>query len=176
MFFRSLPLCKTIFAGVVIPLQLLFSGYLILIPTLQSWNSWGTYICPMSYYLAGVMRNEFENNANALNSNSNDDSIVGSDDNVTVSYNNLQGQYDYHVTLHEAVLVLIAMGFCYKLIWFLTLRLHALSRQRALRRKVIGFRRKARRFVSGVLRMSESFSSATTGGRRDDDADGVEVQ
>lgn len=58
--------CQLVFAGAVLPLQLLMSGYLVLIRTMPAWLSWGSALCPMYYYMAGVFRNEFYHNSNAL--------------------------------------------------------------------------------------------------------------
>lgn len=58
--------CQMVFAGVVLPLQLLMSGYLVLIRTMPKWVNWGSALCPMYFYMAGVFRNEFYHNSYAL--------------------------------------------------------------------------------------------------------------
>lgn len=66
MHLQSRLVCQMVFAGVVLPLQLLMSGYLLLIRTMPDWLSWGASLCPMYFYMAGVFRNEFYQNSYAL--------------------------------------------------------------------------------------------------------------
>lgn len=143
----SVVLCKMIYTGILIPLQLLMSGYLILIPTMQAWSKWGSYICPMTYFLAGALRNECQDNSRCLSD--------------ALTYDDISDHYGYHMDLYRVVAVLLAMGIIYKLSWLVTLRLHYVVKQRAVRRKVIGFRKKARKILKASLRWSENMSSSS---------------
>ena len=142
MLFNSVNFCKNIYSGLIIPLQLLMSGYLILIPKMQSWNQWGVYICPMSYYLAGASRNEFEDNEHALNADNTADDV-----DVVITYNDIEDQYDFHLSLVQAFFAVFLMGMFLKWIWLVSLRLFVLIQERAVRRKIIGFRRRIRAIV-----------------------------
>jgi hypothetical protein len=84
---------RMLFNGIVMPAQLLLSGFLFLISRMQPWYAchycednlvflssirdvrykWAVYISPMSYFLAGTFYNEFSGNEDALGTNSFDD-------------------------------------------------------------------------------------------------------
>eukprot|EP01034_Spumella_vulgaris_P022154 gene22154-28261_t len=146
----SVGLCRMVFSGVIIPLQLLMSGYLVLIPTMDSWIQWGSYICPMTYYLAGCFRNEFEDNSDA----------IGPD----IAFSNLADMYDYHTTLTDSFLAVVVFGLIYKLIWLVALKLYTVFKRRAVLRRVESVRKKARKIITAGLRW-----------RRDDQQDGYDA-
>jgi hypothetical protein len=147
MVFHSLSVCKTVFIGVILPLQLLTSGYLVLIPSSPIWMHWTMLLSPMSYFLAGCLRNEFQGNDDALGS---------------VSFGEVEDQYGLKWSLTQSVVGILVMAVIYRTLWLLALRMHALSQERAIRRKVIGVRKSIRRSLSSVLHLTEAMAARMT--------------
>eukprot|EP01038_Epipyxis_sp_PR26KG_P004858 gene4858-6808_t len=144
MLVDSLAVSKMIYSGVIVPLQLLTSGYLILISTMTTWNSWGSYICPMSYYLAGAFRNEYINNSAALGD---------------ISYSQLSNYYSFHASIGSALAALIITGAIYKACWFIALASAVYYEHKNLKSKVKTIKRKAKRIITASLRSSNSSAS-----------------
>jgi len=129
---------RLIFNGIIIPLQLLFSGFLFLLPSMGMWYSWISYLSPMSYYLAGLMANEYNGNDSALTS---------------ISYDQIQDIYGYHTEDYSALIVIAGIGFLYKLLWLYSLfSMESISKTQILR-KDRGVRKKmSRKILSAGLR------------------------
>lgn len=125
-------------------------------------NHWGAYICPMSYYLAGAMRNEFEHNQDALTTEEYNTDISSGipppvDTVSSVTYDNLADHYEFHTDLVSVVFILIIMGIVYRTIWLIILRLSVLFQQRMVQRKIIGMRRYTKRIVTATLRWRDEW-------------------
>jgi hypothetical protein len=134
----------------------------------------------MYFYMAGVFRNEFLNNRDALGD---------------VSYSNLRVQYDYYSHQATCLVVLLFIGLVYKSFWLVSMRYYGVRRCRAVLLQVYGARRRARKLIKAGLRWSEragtqyqraehaggskdassapspggSFSAGTTGGDDEDE-------
>jgi hypothetical protein len=117
---------------------------------------WGSYICPMSYFLAGAMRNECSNNSRVLS--------------TTITYEDVSNQYGYHLSLPAAILAIFVMGLAYKILWLGALRLQDIAKRRTVRRKVLGIRKRARRLLKATLRWREDYTSAMPSMRLEEDA------
>jgi hypothetical protein len=102
--------------------------------------SWGASICPMYFYMAGIFRNEFLNNRDALGD---------------ASYSNLRVQYDYYLNQATCLVVLLFIGLVFKCLWLVSVRYHGVRRRRAVLQQVYGARRKARKLIKAGLRWSE---------------------
>lgn len=95
---------KFIFNGIIMPLQILFSGFLILLPTMSGWYSWLSSICPMSYFLAGMLENEYYDN-----------------DISDFNYGDIEDTYGFHIEKNLAVVIVLLIGFFWKLVWLFSL-------------------------------------------------------
>jgi len=116
----------------------------------------------MSYYLAGTLRNEFEDNNNALMTDdytTNNNTTSTTDSMSYVSYGHLSDHYDFHTDLVTVVIVLVLMGIIYKTIWLVVLRMSILFQQRKVQRKVIGMRRYSKRIITATLRWQEEWQN-----------------
>ena len=140
---------RLVFGGILLPLQALFSSYLILAPTMPVWTTYVSYIFPMSYFCAGAMRNEFQNYGAALGS---------------TTYGQLEDFYDYHATIPEALVGIIAIGIGYRVLWLVVLKLWEVMKRREVLRKVGAARKKAKWFLTTPLRWRQ-FGSGSGSGR-----------
>ena len=95
---------KFIFNGVIMPLQILFSGFLILLPTMASWYSWISCICPMSFFIAGMLENEYYDN-----------------DISDFNYGDIEDTYGFHIEKNLAVVIVLLIGVFWKLVWLFSL-------------------------------------------------------
>lgn len=110
----------------------------------------------MSYFLASALRNECSDNSYALPEG--------------MTYNDVEDQYGYHIDRSAGIGVLFVMALIYQLVWLALLRLHDLSQQRSVRRKVLVMRKRARKVLQASLRWSESLRSTNSTMRFEDDA------
>lgn len=130
---------RLVFNGILMPLQIVFSGFLILLPSMASWFSWLAYICPMSYFLAGMLSNEYEGNDEALAEG--------------VTFDSLEDIYGFSIPKYSALIVTISVGLIYKLLWLLSLYSEEAASDIRTLRKVEGRSRiTTRRILSAGLR------------------------
>jgi len=130
---------RLVFNGIVIPLQIIFSGFLILLPSMASWYSWLAYLCPMSYFLAGMLANEYEGNDDAL--------VEG------VTFKSLEDMYGFSIDKNHALIVTAGVGLIYKLLWLVSLfSEEAASDIRNVRKAEGKSRISTRRILSAGLR------------------------
>jgi ABC-type multidrug transport system ATPase subunit len=137
---------RMVFNGIVIPLQMIFSGYLILLPSMKEWYKWISYLSPMSYYLSGVLFNEFKLNPTALGNS---------------SYADISNMYGFTLTAKEAIISLFAQGIIYRLIWLVSLRITEILKNRKVMRKIDVVRKKAKKFVTSSLRWNSEYKSTS---------------
>ena len=104
----------------------------------------------MYFYMSGCFRNEFLHNSYALG--------------VGVTYSSLSNQYDYYLNCPSCVAILFALGFFYKCLWLLSLRMHSLFKRRAVLQRVYGARRKARKIIKAGLRWRDNYSNVNSSG------------
>lgn len=58
------PMIHTIFfPGLIVPLQGMFSGYVVLVETMEPWFEWGTVLNPVFWMLNALFQNEFAGNS-----------------------------------------------------------------------------------------------------------------
>ncbi|KAJ1434683.1 hypothetical protein B484DRAFT_417372 [Ochromonadaceae sp. CCMP2298] len=107
---------KMAYAGVVLPLQLLLSGYLFLPPTLPPPLHLLCSLSPMRYFLMGAFHAEFGGSGGS-GGGGNSRALGG------VSYEELANMYDFHVMPVLCVCVLLLMGFVLKLLFMACLAL-----------------------------------------------------
>ncbi len=110
---------RIIYSGVVMPLQYLYSGALVLLSTMEPGFAWLAYINPMSFYLAGTLRNEFKGN-------------LGTDD---TTWKELLDFYGYSVDTTESFFCLICIGMVLRALRLLYLQIR-LPRQLGVFRSV----------------------------------------
>ncbi len=103
---------------------------------MPQWVSYIGYVSPMSYYLAGAFRNEFQNNPTALG--------VTTADATAPTYGNLETLYDFHATLPEALIGILIIGGAYRVFWLVVLKLWETMKRREVLRKVGAARKRAR--------------------------------
>ena len=138
---------RLIFNGVVMPLQILFSGFLILLPSMANWYRWISCICPMSYYLASLLNNDFNGNEDALSN---------------VSYSDIEDAYGYHIDKYVALFVILGIGAFYKLAWLFALfSYESICDSNNFRRRDGG--KMSRRIISAGLRWRSGPSSSSLG-------------
>lgn len=106
-----------------------------------------SYVFPMSYYMAGLFRNEFQDNGTALGS---------------VSYASLADMFDYHSSLVEAMLGLLVVGLVFRLLWLLLLRAWETMRRREMLRKVGAAKKRVSRLITAGLRWRQRYSRRST--------------
>jgi hypothetical protein len=115
---------------------------------------WGSYICPMSYYLAGNFANEFYDNETY----NNDDIGTAAITTDVVSYSTLSAQFDYKATKQQAFIALLVFGLIYHLMWLFLMKMFDLltntrrTRNVDVYRRVIAARTRAKLLVSAGLR------------------------
>lgn len=156
MCFSSVWLCKRIFTGIILPLQVLMSGFLVSIPTMQQWSYWGSAINPLTYYLAGALRNECSGNSDCTGD---------------LDYHNIEEHYGYTTDLVASVFVIAAMAIVYKCFHIALLYIEEKYRRKGVKRKLKGWRRKVNKIVQAGLRWRDSLASSQNPSNRfDDDA------
>lgn len=108
---------RMLFTGVLVPLQLLFSGFLFLVPAMQPWYKWGSLLSPASYFIAGAFQNEFDGNPNALGD---------------VTYDSLAGLYGFTLNKWKCFAVLMVLGVVTQLLCLLLLTVLEMQRRKLL--------------------------------------------
>jgi len=146
LFSKTEAIARMIFNGVLIPLQLLLSGYLVLLSTMPVWLQWGCYINPMSYFMAGVMGNEFKDNEAALG---------------LASYEDIMGSYGYKSTMAECFLALLTIAVLYRLLWLAALKVVEISKKKEVLRKVGAAKKKMTSAVFAGLNLDKPFKSTS---------------
>lgn len=137
---------RMIFNGILIPLQMIFSGYLILLPSMKEWYKWISYLSPMSYYLSGVFYNEFNLNSIALGK---------------TDYEELSNMYGFTLDAKQAIISLFVQGIIYRLIWLVSLRIIEILKNRKIMKKIDLVRKKAKKIVTSSLRWNSEYKSTT---------------
>lgn len=142
--------CKVVFNGIIIPLQLLFSGNLILLSTMKGWYRWATMLNPMSYFLAGTFRNEFYDHQLAYV----DYDITYDDDTPASgpSYDEISAYYGFHCNEVEAFFALIATGLICRVTWLVILKYFDYFQRREITQKTIIIKKKVKKIITAYLR------------------------
>ena len=145
---------KVVFNGIIIPLQLLFSGNLILISTMKSWYRWATLFNPMSYFLAGTFRNEFRDNEEAYidYDNSYDDNKFDDPSDSNPTYGEISDYYGFHCNEVEAFFALVATGLICRLVWLIVLKYFDYFQRREITQKTMIIKKKAKKIITAYLR------------------------
>ena len=144
---RSYQSSVRLFNGILMPIQLLMSGYFFLIPNMFIWYKWIIYINPMYYFLTGAFDNEFNNNNSALGNN---------------SFSTIASYYGFTLNRVNSAFILFAYGFLYRLLWLLLLRSYEVIKNREIMERVGAAKKRARNIVSASLRWSSKYNKTTT--------------
>mmetsp|Transcript_7005 Transcript_7005/g.10497 ORF Transcript_7005/g.10497 Transcript_7005/m.10497 type:complete len:224 (+) Transcript_7005:848-1519(+) len=133
---------QVVFLGLLVPLQIMFSGSVVYLSTLSTWLQWGALMNPMHYFLAGVFENEFEDNSSALGSG---------------AYEHLKNEYGFMANSRTALIALVCIGYGYRLLWLMSLKYREILQQRHVLHKVVkSARLKVQNLVATGLRLSRS--------------------
>lgn len=117
---------------------------------------WGSFICPMSYYLSGNFFNEFSGNSEATGIN---------------SFNEVADFYGFHIEKWDAFVALLSIGLIYRVLWLILLKSVDMARKREVMVRVGEARKRAKLIVAAGLRWTTSrASSSTNNSNIDDDA------
>ena len=136
---------RVIYLGILLPLQLIFSGSIIYLSTMYDWLSAFAYLNPMQYFMSGTFTNEFHDNEDAR----------GSDD---LTYQDIKDKYGFYGSLEGSVIALLVIGVCYRILWLFSLRYREIYEKRhVLTRVMSNAQSRVSNFVSRTgLRLSST--------------------
>jgi hypothetical protein len=146
---------QVLFLGIILPLQILFSGSVVYLSSMSSWLSWGALLNPMHFFLTGVFENEFDHNNDALGDK---------------AYEAIKNEYGFMGNSNTSIFALIGIGVVYRLLWLLSLKHRELIQQRHVLQKVVrAAHRKVKVLVTAGLRFSKRNDGYTDAAELDED-------